>query len=448
MTARTPERQQTVARPATVAGVSLMLGVPSTVTMRPAPADSGIVFVRTDLPERPEIRVEPTSKITDLSRCTGIRTAAVSLQTVEHVLSALAGLRIDNVVVEVSAPEPPIGDGSATPFVDALLAAGLVSQDAPRRYLEIPHPLSVEEADRQVVLLPAEDLRVTFVFDRYERTGVETQVATFDVTPEVYAREIAPARTFCFADEVDALRAAGLGKGADETNVVVIGDSGPVGTAYRFRDELARHKVLDLIGDLYLVGRPLRCHVLAVRSQHALNLQLVQRVFDMELEGSQRARHRLDPPLGPTDIERLLPHRYPFLLVDRVLELEEDTHIVALKNVTVNEEVFRGHFPGHPVMPGVLITEALAQAGGILVKRRPEYRDSLAYFATIDNAKFRRPVVPGDQLRLEVEVLRLRHRMGRLRGVAYVEGAVVAEAEFSFALVEAGAEPSASVSEP
>jgi len=376
-----------------------------------------------------------TNQVTELSRCTGIQNAEVSLQTVEHVLATLAGLHIDNAFVEVDAPEPPIGDGSALPFVEAIRKAGILPQDAERTYLTFSEPLYVEHGDRQVVLLPAETFRVTFVFDRYGRKGVESQVRTFDITPETFASEIAPARTFCFEDEVDALRAAGLGKGASPQNVLIIGEHGPRENSYRFEDELVRHKILDVIGDLYLTGRLPKAHVLAVRSQHALNLQLVQRIFDREQERRARDASRLHPPIEASEIERILPHRYPFLLIDRVIEMEEEKRVVAIKNVSINEEFFRGHFPGNPIMPGVLITEAMAQAGGVLLMRRRDYVGKYAYFMTIENAKFRKPVLPGDQLRLEVEVLRLRSRLGKLRGRALVEGSVVAEAEFSFAMV-------------
>lgn len=415
-----------------VSGISLMLGVPSKVTLRPAPPHTGIVFVRTDLPGRPTLRVEVSHHVAELSRCTGIQNAHISLQTVEHLLAALAGLGVDNVFVEVDAPEPPIGDGSAKPFVDAILAVGLVPQETKREYLTFTEPIYVESENRQVILLPAESFRVTFAFDRYERKGVDSQIETLEVTPETFVSEIAPARTFCFEDEVESLRAAGLGKGATSQNVLLIGEHGPRENTYRFEKELVRHKILDLIGDLYLTGRLPKAHVIAIRSQHALNLQLVQKIFERE----QQRRHSWQLPMNAAEIEQILPHRYPFLLVDRVLEFEEDRRIVAIKNVSMNEEFFRGHFPGNPIMPGVLITEALAQAGGVLLLRRRDYIGKYAYFMTIESAKFRKPVVPGDQLRLEVEVLRLRSRTGKLRGVALVDGSLVAEAEFSFAVVD------------
>ena len=412
-----------------------MLGARASVTIQPADVGTGIVFVRTDLPDSPAIPIADGVPVSDLTRSTAIEANGVRVQTVEHVLSALGGLGVDNARVEIDGAEMPIGDGSASVYVAAMRGAGVVAQGAPRVYLEISRAIHVERDDRQVICLPADRLRVSCVFDRWQRKGVENQVATFDVTPDVYEREIAPARTFCFEDEVEALVSAGIGLGATDDNVLVITPHGPKANAYRFPDELVRHKVLDVIGDLFLVGMPLKAHIVALRSQHALSIELVERLRVLAREERRLAKARLDPPLGPVEIEGILPHRPPMLLIDRVVELEEGRRAVAIKNVTYNEDFFRGHFPGHPVMPAVFITEALAQTGGVLLMRQEEFRGRPAYFMTIESAKFRRPVVPGDCLRLEVEVLHLRRTVGRLRGVATVDGAVAAEATLSFAIM-------------
>ncbi len=427
--------EHTLARPAAISGVGLMSGSEANVAILPADVHTGIVFVRTDLPDAPAIPIAECAPVSDLTRSTAVEANGVCVQTVEHVLSALGGLGVDNARIEIDGSEMPIGDGSASVYVEAIRTAGLVAQNATRNYLEVSEPIYVERDDRQVICLPAEHLRISCVFDRWERKGVENQVATFDVTPDVYAREIAPARTFCFEDEVEALVSAGIGLGATDDNVIVVTPHGPKANAYRFPDELVRHKVLDLIGDLFLVGMPLKAHIVALRSQHALSIELVERLRALAREERRLAAARVDPPLGPVEIEGILPHRPPLLLIDRVVELEEGQRAVAIKNVTYNEDFFRGHFPGHPVMPAVFITEALAQTGGVLLMRQEEFRGRPAYFMTIESAKFRRPVVPGDTLRLEVEVLRLRRKVGRLRGVASVDGTLVAEATLTFAIM-------------
>lgn len=428
------EHQRTLSRPATITGVGLMLGEPGAVTIAPASAGTGIVFIRADLEGRPEIAVLDSPDISGRGRSTTLGSGDVTVHTVEHLLSALAGLGVDNARVELDGAEIPAGDGSAATFADAITEAGIEGQDAVRAHVTVDRPVVVEDGDRSLTVSPGDGFRVTCVFDGHGRDGVNSQVATYDIDPDTYRAEIARARTFCFADEVDALRAAGLGKGATSENVLIIG--GEAGDpALRHPDELVRHKILDIVGDLYLAGAPLRGHVVAVRPQHELNLKMAAKLRELR----SARRHVLDVPLGPVDIENAIPHRYPFLLLDRVVEMESDRRIVAIKCVSYNEEFFRGHFPGHPVMPGVLITEAMAQAGGVLLLRRPDFAGKIAYFGSISEAKFRRPVTPGDRLRLEVEVLRLRRTVGKLRGVATVDGDLVAEAEFSFAIVDPNA---------
>jgi UDP-3-O-[3-hydroxymyristoyl] N-acetylglucosamine deacetylase / 3-hydroxyacyl-[acyl-carrier-protein] dehydratase len=424
------EQQHTLSRPTKIAGAGLMLGVPATVRILPADANTGIVFVRTDMPDAPEIAVSGTPEISGVGRSTTVGVGDATVRTVEHLMSALSGLGVDNARVEIDGPEIPAGDGSAAAFVEALTDARLQEQDAPRQVLAVEQSLVVENGDRSLTVSPGHGFRVTCVFDAHGRDHVDTQIATYDIDPGTYQAELSQARTFCFADEVEALRAAGLGKGATDDNVLIIG--GETTPQLRHADELVRHKILDLVGDLALAGAPLRGHVVAVRPQHELNLRMAEALRDLRLAG----KYVLEAPLGPVEIEAAIPHRYPFLLIDRIVEMEPDRRIVAIKNVTYNEEFFRGHFPGHPVMPGVLITEAMAQAGGVLLLRREDFAGKIAYFGSISNAKFRRPVTPGDQLRLEVEVLRLRRTVGKLRGVATVDGALAAEAEFSFAIVD------------
>ena len=423
--------QQTLSGSVQVSGVGLMLGIEARLTLKPAPPDAGIVFVRTDLEGQPQIPVNSESEIAGTGRSATLERDGARVQTVEHLLSALTGMGVDNCVAELNAPEPPIGDGSALPFVEAIQGAGIQTQDAPRRSIEIDAPMAAVDGDRSVTLYPEDGFRAGFVFDKYDRKGVESQTATFNIAPETYAREIAPARTFCFADEIEALKAAGLGKGANDENVMVIDGRGLRKGRFRFENELARHKLLDLIGDLRLAGRMPRGYALAARSQHALNHRLAQQLR----ERIDEERFRLNPPMGPAEIEAAIPHRFPFMLVDRIISIEEGKRITGIKCVSYNEPFFQGHFPGHPVMPGVLIAEALAQTAGVLVSRHADFEGKIAYLMTMNNVKFRAPAVPGDQIELRVEVTRLRRSVGFLRGTAYIDAKRTAEADFSFALV-------------
>lgn len=410
-----------------------MLGIESKVTFKPASVNSGLVFVRTDLPDKPQIKADISNLTFQLVRCTSIKQNDASVDAVEHLLSTLIGLRIDNVIIEIDSPEPPVLDGSALPFVEAIKKVGILEQDRPRQYLKLEEPITVSEGNKHLILEPSDEFTVTYCYDH---PGFPTQIATFVLSEENFIKEIAPARTFCFAHEIEALKAQGLGKGGNHENVIVIDKEGKTNKPLRFSDEIVRHKILDLIGDLYLIGKIPLAHVIGIRSGHTLDAKLAQKIADAFFK-HQRAKNVSNyKSLDATEIQKFLPHRYPFLMVDRIIEIEAETKAVGIKNVTINEEFFKGHFPSHPVMPGVLQVEALAQVAGVLLLRKPENQGRLAYFVSLDNVKFRRPVVPGDQLRLEVEVVKLRSRAGRVKGKAYVDGNLVTEAEFSFALTD------------
>lgn len=424
--------QRTLRNVAECRGVGLFSGVPVTVRFRPAPPDSGTVFVRTDLPGRPRIpAVIETAHLR--YRRTAVGREGETVETVEHVLAAVHGCGLDNLEIEIDGPELPGGDGSAGLFLEALQKAQIVEQPAPRPTAVLREPVAIEEDGATLTALPAEDgLTVTYTMD-YREFNLELQHRSVRLSPESFAKELAPARTFCFRSEVEQFLRQGLGKGADPQQQLVIEPDGRPNLPLRFSDECVRHKLLDLTGDLFLLNAPLAAHVVAVKSGHAANLKLVQRLSQIL---AQQAPRQKETWLDVREILKILPHRYPFLLVDKVIELDSYQRAVGIKNVTFNEPYFQGHFPGQPIMPGVLQIEAMAQLAGALLMRKAENANRLAVLLSIDQAKLRKTVVPGDQLRIEAEVVKLKMRTGHVHTRCLVNGQVAAEAQLKFMLVD------------
>ncbi|MEK7402715.1 MAG: bifunctional UDP-3-O-[3-hydroxymyristoyl] N-acetylglucosamine deacetylase/3-hydroxyacyl-ACP dehydratase [Gemmatimonadota bacterium] len=414
--------RNTIAGATSIDGVGLHLGLECRLTFVPAPSGAGIVFKRTDLPGAPVIRAHvDTAVLTE--RQTQLGTDPVSVHTVEHVLAAVGALEIDDLIVELSGPEPPIVDGSAKPFFEALLAVGVKQQAGEVQYLDLREPVRIRDGNSEYEAYPAPDLELDVLID-FPHKMIGLQRGTYRISPDRFASELAPARTFGFMNEVEALRARGLIRGASTRNAVVLDESGVVDTTLRWPDEFVRHKAMDCVGDLTLAGGRLRAKIVARRPSHRGTVQLVRAIRASISRGANVSE------LGIEDIMKVLPHRYPFLLVDRIVELDPGKRVVGIKNVTINEPFFAGHFPGHPIMPGVLIIEAMAQVGGMLLLGAIENPQSkVVYFTSLNNVKWRRPVKPGDQLRFELELLQVRGMMCRMKGVAKVDGEVVAEAE-------------------
>ncbi len=426
------EYQQTLQSEITISGKGLMLGEAVELTIKPAPADSGIVFQRTDQSGSSEVKVCPENWTEVLPRCTSLQQDGTTISSVEHLLSALAGLKIDNAKVELNAQEPPALDGSALPYITKIQEIGLAKQDVPRRFIEVSEPFTISDGNKQLIFLPSDTFEVTFAYDH---PNAEPQFATWEITADNYITEIAPARSFCFEAEIEALQSLGIGKGASYDNVVVVKADGQTSPELRFKDEFVRHKTLDLIGDLYLAGHLPKAQVIAMRTGHTFHAQFVQALAEKGiLDFADAENDKVDQTVEAKDIYRILPHRHPMCLIDRVIEFENGKRAVGIKNLTYNEPIFEGHFPAQPVMPGVLQVEALAQLGAWLLLQEIGKEDQLGYFRSISKATFRKTVIPGDQLRLEIEIVQRRSNLARIAGKAYIDDALATEAELSIAL--------------
>ncbi|MEI7998596.1 MAG: bifunctional UDP-3-O-[3-hydroxymyristoyl] N-acetylglucosamine deacetylase/3-hydroxyacyl-ACP dehydratase [Candidatus Omnitrophota bacterium] len=427
--------QQTIKNPVKITGIGLHTGEKATLTLKPAKANEGILFCRVDLPGNPVVKLEPASVVLDpsVSRCTAIENNGVRVMTVEHLLAALHGVGIDNLFIEMTGPELPGLDGSSLEYVKALESAGIENLNVPRRYIEIYEPIFIATDKCSIMIVPSKEFEISYTLD-YDHPLLKSQEVSFNVKEETFLQDIAPARTFCLESEAQEIRSRGLGKGANHLNTLIISENGPLENTFRFENECARHKVLDIVGDLFLLGLRIRGKVYAVRSGHALNRALVSKI-----DQQQRNLHmtKVQKVYDIDEIMKILPHRYPFLLVDRLLEIEPGKKGIGIKNVTINDGFFQGHFPAKPVMPGVLMVEAMAQTAGVVVLTSGQHPGKVALFMSIDKVKFRKVVIPGDQLIMEVEIIRDRERTAQVIGVGKVGGEVVVEAEMMFSYMDA-----------
>jgi UDP-3-O-[3-hydroxymyristoyl] N-acetylglucosamine deacetylase / 3-hydroxyacyl-[acyl-carrier-protein] dehydratase len=431
-------KQRTLAREVSIKANALHTGDAVTLTMKPAPADTGIVFRRTDLHGSPELR-PLVDQVTDLVRATTIQSGHAKIHTVEHVLSALHGCGVDNIVIEMDASEPPIMDGSARPYVNLILQGEPIEQEADREYFELDAPVSVTRGNSSIIALPSDQFKIscTSADDR----GIHTQHLSITIDPDIYMSQIAAARTFTIYEDIEELLKLGKIKGGSlDCAVVIRGDKIISKEPLRFPDEFVRHKILDIVGDVMLLGLPLKAHIVA-----ELTKVLFAKLQERKKAPKKKARSSIVLPTETSlDIRRILdtiPHRYPFVMVDRVVEFIGNDELVAIKNVTINEPYFMGHFPENPVMPGVLQLEAMAQAAGIVMLRRTGNVGKTAFFMSADKVKFRRPVRPGDQIIINAKITKVRgEKMAVAECNCTVGGQVVSSAELMFAIVDEGSE--------
>jgi len=425
-------RQFTLAEACNCEGLGLHTGKPVTMQFIPAPANSGIKFVRTDLAGSPSIR-PLLEHVVDTNRGTIISENGASVHTVEHVLSALHGCGVDNLEIRLSSEEPPVLDGSATNFVAMIEKAGLMPQEAEKHYCAVKEVFSLCEGEKSMSYLPSERFEVTYHL-AYSDNLVEPRHLHIEISPEIFKNRVCRARTFGFEREFDMLKQHNLARGGSLENAVVIDNQGRVVNpeGLRDEDELILHKILDLVGDFSLIGQPVRGHIIAERTGHSFNVKFAKMLRAKFAESQQRKENKM---MYIEQIKEILPHRYPFLLVDRIISLVPGESIVGFKNVTANEEFFNGHFPHKPVMPGVLMVEAMAQVAGVLFLSQPEHKGKVPFFCGIDKVRFRRPVVPGDRLEFNIKVLKVRGNTGKVEAETRVDGELICGGELMFQIV-------------
>lgn len=449
--------QQTLNHPASFSGIGLHSGNRVNITFLPAPPNSGIRFRRVDLDGKPEIEAR-VENVTETNRSTTLAKGNTRVHTVEHVLAAFAGYGVDNAIVELDSNEPPIADGSSRDFCKMIQAAGFAPQNERRDTYKITSPIELQVGETEMTLFPYDGFKVTCTSS--DKGGRFTQFYSLEINPKSWEKELSNARTFCFYEEIEYLIKNGLIRGGSLENAVVIRDDAVLTTEpLRYMEEFVRHKILDILGDLSLAGRPIQGHLIAVKPSHMANCELA-RLVNAQMQKPLRAAQAFGPPpvtapkkapekspdeskaaldeiadengaLDAHQVMRTLPHRYPFLMVDRVTKIDGN-FITGIKNVTFNEPYFQGHFPGHPIMPGVLQLEAMAQVAGILMLKRAENVGQIAYFIAAEDVRWRKPVVPGDVLVIEVEMTKMRGKLGKGKGVCKVRGEVVSEAGITF----------------
>ena len=440
-------KQRTIRKERSIKGKSLHTGEEVNLTIKPADINQGFIFRRVDLYGKPEI-LPISSNVTELVRSTTISNGNAKVHTIEHVLSALSGCGIDNAIIELDASEPPILDGSARPFVNLILEAEPVSQDAERQYFELLEPLSVTSGNRSMIALPFDGFRITCT--SADDRGSHVQHLSLDIDPETFVAQIAPARTFTVYEDIEELLKLGKIRGGSLDSAIVIkGDKILSKEPLRFEDEFVRHKILDIIGDLAILGSSIRAHIIAVRPGHSLNADLTAKITESFKKKSAKTKGQKDhksvvlPDETELDVRRVLdvlPHRFPFVMIDRVTSINDDV-LIGIKNVSINEPFFPGHFPGHPVMPGVLQLEAMAQAAGILLLRKSSAQGKVAFFMSADKVKFRKPVVPGDQLVITAKLEKVRgNKLATASVQCAVNEKVVSSANLMFSIVDAGEE--------
>ena len=462
----TSDKQKTINRPISLSGKGLHTGNEVNLTFLPAPVDCGYVFRRIDLPGSPEIEAI-VENVSETDRNTTITKNGTVVRTVEHVLSAAAGLGIDNLIIEINQAETPIMDGSAKDFMKVLLEAGICEQDAERQYLELKSPVVYLDPEHKIEMtaMPYNGFKVTTMIN-FETKVLGTQFATLNNISE-FQKEIAPCRTFVFLHELEYLLNNQLIKGGDLNNAIVfvnhsasqdeldrlakafnkpsvkVKDEGILNNLdLYFDNEPARHKLLDMIGDLALLGKPLKASIVGHRPGHTANTSFARLIKQQIIKDSKMSQvPKYDPNKAPvldiTQIQKILPHRPPFLLIDKIIEMT-DERVVGIKNVTMNEPFFIGHFPDNPVMPGVLQVEAMAQTGGVLaLSSVSNPNDYSTLFLKIDNVKFRQKVVPGDTLIFDLKLVApIRRGICHMNGVAYVGNKIVTEAEFLASIIK------------
>jgi UDP-3-O-[3-hydroxymyristoyl] N-acetylglucosamine deacetylase/3-hydroxyacyl-[acyl-carrier-protein] dehydratase len=443
--------QQTLNRPATFSGIGLHSGNRVNMTILPAPANSGVRFRRVDLDGKPEIEAR-VENVSETNRSTTLAKGNLKVHTVEHVLAALAGFEIDNAIIELDANEPPIADGSSREFCKIIQAAGIKELPEKKEFYTPSAPIEMRHGETVMTLFPDENFKITCT--SADKSGRFTQFYSTEVTPKSWEKELSHARTFCFYEEIEHLIKNNLIKGGSLENAIVIREDAVLTTEpLRYAEEFVRHKMLDIIGDLSLLGKPVRGHLIAVKPSHAANCEFAK-LIQQQMNKPLRAAQTFAPPQknngetapqipvnedGAMNVEELMkfiPHRPPFLMVDRILKID-GLKITGLKNVTINEPYFQGHFPAHPIMPGVLQLEAMAQVAGVLLLKIIEAASQVAYFMAADNVKWRKPVFPGDVLIIEIELTKARGKIGKGRGVCKVDGEIVSEAEITFILRDA-----------